>query len=76
VCRFLVSRGYRIASSAAFGQIGERFTAELYHWAKANDIPVRHFAKGEDKEAIARPLIEAAAVEGGDGRVMRPSRAL
>ena len=28
------------------------------------------FAKGESKEAIARPLIEAAAAAGGDGRVV------
>jgi hypothetical protein len=70
VCRFLVGRGYRIPSSAAFGQIGERFAAELMRWAKANGIPVRHFAKGENKEAIARPLIEAAATEGGEGRVV------
>lgn len=70
VCRFLVSRGYRIPSSAAFGKIGERFAAELLRWATANAIPVRHFAKGENKEAIARPLIEAAAAEGGEGRVV------
>ena len=70
VCRFLVSRGYRIPGSAAFGQIGERFVAELKRWAMTNDIPVRQFTKGENKEAIARPLIDAAAAQGGDGRVV------
>ena len=33
-------------------------------------MPVCRFAKGENKEAIARPLIEAAEREGGDGRVV------
>ncbi|MGH9040149.1 MAG: hypothetical protein ACRDZ3_07955 [Acidimicrobiia bacterium] len=29
-----------------------------------------HFAKGEDKEEVARPLIDAAAREGGEGKVV------
>ena len=29
-----------------------------------------HFKKGENKEAFARPLIDAAAAEGGDGKVV------
>jgi len=70
VCRFLVDRGYRIPSSAAFGRIGDRFIAELHRWAEANDVPVVRFAKGETKEAIARPYFEAAAAEGGEGRVV------
>ena len=61
VCRFLVDRGYRIPSSAAFGRIGERYVAELHHWAEAEHIPVLRFARGESKEAIARPYLEAAA---------------
>jgi hypothetical protein len=70
VCRFLVSRGYTIPSSAAFGQIGERYVAELHRWASAHDIPVIQFRKGDRKEDIARPLIDAAAREGGEGRVV------
>jgi len=35
VCRFLVGRGCRIPSSAAFGQIGERYVAELHRWTGA-----------------------------------------
>jgi hypothetical protein len=35
---------------------------------EANAIPVRQFAKGENKAQIARPLIEAAERDGGDGR--------
>ena len=40
VCRFLVERGYRIPSSAAFGRIGEAYVAELHRWAGANAIPI------------------------------------
>jgi hypothetical protein len=68
VCQFLRwQRGYVIPSSAAFGKIGEAHVAEVHRWAKENEIPVSRFAKGENKEAIARPLIDAAAAAGGDG---------
>ena len=65
VCQFLRwQRGYPIPSSAAFGKIGEAFAAEVHKFAKKNGIPVRHFAKGEKKEEVARPYIRAAAVAG------------
>ena len=71
VCQFLYwQKGFGIPSSAAFGKIGDAYVAEVYRWAKKNEIPVRRFAKGENKEQIARPLIEAAEREGGDGRVV------
>jgi hypothetical protein len=71
VCRFLHrQRGFPIPSSAAFGQIGEAYVAEIHRWAKANGIPVRYFAKNDDKEKIAEPLLRAAAEEGGDGKVV------
>ncbi|CCK61795.1 Conserved protein of unknown function (part1) [Mycobacterium canettii CIPT 140070010] len=71
VCQFLRwQKGFSIPSSAAFGKIGDAYVAEVYRWAKKNAVPVRRFAKGENKEQIARPLIEAAAREGGDGRVV------
>jgi hypothetical protein len=71
VCEFLHhQRGFAIPSSAAFGKIGDAYVAEVHRWAKANGIPVRRFAKGEKKEEIARPLIEAAEREGGDGHVI------
>ena len=71
VCQFLRwQRGYEIPSSAAFGKIGDAYAAEVHRWAKAHGVPVRRFAKGESKEVIARPLIEAAEREGGDGRVV------
>ena len=71
VCQFLYwQRGYEIPSSAAFGKIGDAYVAEVHRWAQAHGVPVRRFAKGENKEAIARPLIEAAEREGGEGRVV------
>jgi len=71
VCIFLNrQRGYTIPSSAAFGQIGRRYVAAIERWAKAEGIPIRHFDKGENKEAIVAPLIEAAARKGGEGKVV------
>ena len=71
VCTFLRwQRGFKIPSSAAFGKIGEAYVAEIHRWAKTNGVPVVHFEKGQNKEEFARPLLEAAAAEGGDGRVV------
>jgi hypothetical protein len=70
VCQFLRwQRGYPIPSSAAFGKIGQAYATEVHKFAKANGIPVRHFAKGESKEQAARPYLEAAARQGGEGTV-------
>jgi hypothetical protein len=71
VCLFLHrQRGFPIPSSAAFGQIGEAYVAAIHRWADANRVPIRYFAKGENKEKIAEPLLRAAAEEGGDGKVV------
>ena len=71
VCRFLRwQRGYEIPSSAAFGKIGDAYVAEIHRWARVNGVPVRRFAKGENKEAIARPLLAVAEREGGEGKVV------
>jgi hypothetical protein len=71
VCRFLRwQRGFVIPSSAAFGKIGQAYVEQVHRWAKANDIPIHYFAKGENKEQVARPLLEAAAADGGQGRVV------
>src|SRR5437868_14800680 len=65
VCQFLRwQRGYRIPSSAAFGKIGKVYAAEVLRFAEENGIPVRHFARGEKKEEIAGPFIEAVAAGG------------
>ena len=55
VCQFLRwQRGFVIPSSAAFGKIGDAYVAEVHRWAKDHDVPMIHFGKGENKEAIAR----------------------
>lgn len=71
VCNFLVhQRGFRIPSSAAFGKIGDAYVREVHRWAQDKGVPVIYFHKGENKESIARPLIDKAAAEGGGGRVV------
>jgi len=71
VCQFLRwQRGYHIPSSAAFGKIGAAYVDQVHRWARQHEVPVIHFAKGENKEEVARPLIDAAAAAGGDGRVV------
>jgi hypothetical protein len=44
--------------------------AAIHRWAEANGVPIRSFAKGENKEKIAEPLLRAAAEERGEGRVV------
>ena len=57
MCQFLRrQRDFAIPSSAAFGKIGDGYVGEIHRWAEANGVPVVRFAKGENKEAIARPL--------------------
>jgi hypothetical protein len=63
-------RGFPIPSSAAFGKIGQAYAAEVHRFAKAGGIPVRYFARGERKEEIARPFIEAAAAAGSSAVVL------
>lgn len=76
VCRFLhYQRGFKIPSSAAFGQIGRRYVEDIRRWVAREDIPLIEFKKDENKEARARPLIEAAAQQGGDGRVVLVGKA-
>jgi hypothetical protein len=41
-----------------------------HRFAQAHGIPMLHFAKGENKEQLAWPLIDKAAAEGGAGRVV------
>jgi hypothetical protein len=41
---------------------------QVHRYAEVNDIPVIHFGKADNKEA-ARPLMDAAEADGGDGRV-------
>jgi hypothetical protein len=64
VCQFLRwQRGFPIPSSSAFGKIGDGHVQDVHRFAGANDIPVVHFGKGDNKEAIARPLIHWTAAD-------------
>jgi hypothetical protein len=70
VCTFLRwERGFRIPSSAAFGKIGNAYVSAIHLFAKQHGIPVIQFEKGQNKEEIARPYLEAAGRDGGNGRV-------
>jgi hypothetical protein len=59
VCTFLRrQRRFPIpSSSAAFGKIGDGYVEAVYGYAKAHNIPVVRFEKGEDKEKTARRLL-------------------
>jgi len=71
VCRFLRwQRGFPIPSSAAFGRIGQAYVDAVQRFAKDHGIPLVQFKKGQNKEALARPYLEAAAKEGGNGQVV------
>jgi hypothetical protein len=71
VCRFLRwQRNFRIPSSAAFGQIGSQYLKAIDRFAKQHKIPCLKFEKGENKEKLARPYLQAAAREGRDRVVL------
>lgn len=71
VCTFLRwRRKFKIPSSAAFGKIGEAYVQAIHQFAEAENIPVVQFKKGEDKEQVAGPYLEAAAREGKDQVVL------
>ncbi|MDP8929749.1 MAG: hypothetical protein M3O70_14555 [Actinomycetota bacterium] len=71
VCTFLRwHRGFKIPSSAAFQAVGKRFVNDIERYAKQHRVPLVHFKKGENKEEFVRPLLEVAAAEGGDGKVV------
>ncbi len=53
----------------AFGEVGKADEKAIRNFAKQNAIPVIRFAKGDKREEIARPYLEAAAAEGGKGTV-------
>ena len=71
VCIFLRwQHKFKIPSSAAFGKIGEQYVKAIHQFAEKHEIPIVHFEKGQDKEKMARPYIEAAAREGADRVVL------
>jgi hypothetical protein len=70
VVRFLLDRGFPVPSPAALGKIGQAYREAIDHFARRNQIPVVHFAKGACKEDVARPYLQAAEREGRFGVVM------
>ena len=64
VCQFLYWQRVRHPVLGGVRQDRRRPTSPRYTGGpRRNGIPVRRFAKGENKEQIARPLIEAAERE-------------
>jgi len=71
VCTFLRwQRRFPIPSSAAFGKIGDAYVEAIYAYAKAHNIPVVRFEKGQDKEKTAHRFLEIAAREGKERVVL------
>ena len=71
VCTFLRwQKQYKIPSSAAFGQIGDAYVKRIHKYAEENGIRVVRFKKGENKEEVARPYIEAAERKGEERVVL------
>jgi hypothetical protein len=71
VCKFLRwQRKFRIPSSAAFGKIGDAYVQAIHQFAERHKIPVVHFKKGENKEKMALPYLEAACRERKDRVVL------
>ncbi len=68
--RFLLDRGAIIPSPAVLGQIGSRYVAAIERFAARNEIPIVRFRRGESKEELARPYLEAAKREERFGCVM------
>ena len=62
-------RGFGYPSWRAFGEVGKAYETAIRNFAKENAVPVIRFAKGDNREEIARPYLEAAAAEGGKGKV-------
>ncbi len=62
-------RGFGYPSSRAFGEVGKAYEAAIRNFAKENVIPVIRFAKGGNREEIARRYLEAVAA-GGKGKVV------
>jgi hypothetical protein len=63
-------RRFKIPSSAAFGKIRDTSVKAIHRFAEQHQIAVVKFKKGQDKEAIARPYLEAAARERKDRVVL------
>jgi hypothetical protein len=71
VCRFLRwQRNFPIPSSAAFGKMGEQYRKAIDRFAQLQNIPRLEFEKGQDKEKLALPYLQAAAKQRQDRVVL------
>ena len=70
VVRFLLDRGFSIPSPVLLAKIGRAYVAAIDRFAEREGIPVVRFAKGESKEQIARPYVQAAEAAGRFGVVL------
>src|SRR5215469_16978458 len=71
VCRFLPwQRNFPIPSSAAFGKMGEQYLKDIHRFAQLQNIPRLEFEKGQDKEKLALPYLQAAAKQRQDRVVL------
>ena len=70
VIRFLLDRGFPIASPALLGRIGREYVKAVERFIVEHDIPVVRFVKGDVKEDIAREHLKTAEREGRFGVVM------
>ncbi len=62
VCQFLRwQRRFPTPSSSASAKIGDAYVREVHRYAQANNIPLIYFGKRDNKEEIARPLLDVAA---------------
>ena len=59
--------GYQVPSPAVFEKIGIRFRAQVRRFAAERGVPVVHFARGERKLEVMRPLLGQAAATGRPG---------
>ena len=64
VIRFLLDRGFPIASPAILGKIGRDYVNQINEYVAANEIPTVRFVKGDGKVEIAREQFRKAEREG------------
>ncbi|MFL6250684.1 MAG: hypothetical protein ACJ75N_09180 [Actinomycetes bacterium] len=70
VVRFLLDRGFNIPSPVLLARIGRAYVRAIDRFAERHQIPVVRFGKGEAKEQIVRPYLQAAERAGRFGVVL------
>src|SRR5260370_14731463 len=62
---FVAHRGHKYASSVLMAPITESFVANIHHFIAARGLDLVHFAKGQDKDAIAHRYLAAFPCKDG-----------